>query len=536
MKNKIIREREQRAKKGDLLAKFSLFQIYKNGEDVEVNEDLAKHYFNECMDFLLAPENRFILKKVELYDFRRFDYLEIPFDSCLTVLIGNNGQGKTTIMDAISKTLSWINASLIMQKGTKEVQKVGFSDIKNDSQQEFTDVIAAFNYGTELNTWGSRLSKAKYGSSQKRDNQIQELRMIANLLRSINAEKTINLPLFAFYSVERTYPPEQLRGNESSKREDRFDAYEGALGGVGKFANFIGWYSRLNKKISGFKTDEPSTLLNQLKEEIKGLELSVENGISSLIPLLQSKQQQLAELTQNQHVAEDIQTLQLINKTICETVPSISKIWFDSTSGQDVIWLENDGIDVRLDQLSDGQRTYMALVADIARRMILLNPLLPNPLHGQGIVLIDEIELHLHPIWQQDIITSLQKAFPNIQFILTTHSPQVLSTVDKKCIRKFEMDENGKIRIITPKFQTKGVMSADILARIMGTNAIPNIAEAKNVEHFSELLSLNKREEAKNLLEGTLIPHFGEDHPVILDCLNLIKIFEMKLRLNNSKS
>ncbi len=531
MKNKIIREREQRAKKGDILAKFSLFQIYKNGKDVEVNEDLAKHYFNECMDYLLTPENRFILKKVELYDFRRFDYLEIPFDSCLTVLIGNNGQGKTTIMDAISKTISWISANII--KEDRPGQLIRDSDIKNDSEQGFADIVSEFNFGAEINTWSPRLSKVKAGLEQKRNSDILDLKAIANVFRTINANKTVNLPLFAFYAVERTYPTE--KSNDSNKREDRFDAYEDALNSAGKLANFIGWYSRLNKRISGFKTDEPSTL-SQLKEEINGLVLSVENGISSLIPLLQSKQQQLAELTQNQNLAEDIQTLQLINKTICETVPSISQIWFDSTSGQDVIWLENDDIHVRLDQLSDGQRTYMALVADIARRMILLNPLLSNPLHGQGIVLIDEIELHLHPIWQQDIIISLQKAFPNIQFILTTHSPQVLSTVDKKCIRKFEMDENGKLKIVTPKFQTKGVMSADILARIMGANAIPNIVEAKNVEHFSELLSLNKREEAEHLLNNTLIPHFGEDHPVILDCLNLIKIFEMKLRLNNSKS
>lgn len=533
MKNKFIRAREQRAKKGDLLAKFSLFQSYKNGEDVEVNEDLAKHYFNECMDFLLASENRFILKKVELYDFRRFDYLEIPFDSCLTVLIGNNGQGKTTIMDAISKTLSWISASIIRED--RPGQLIRDADIKNDSEKGFANIDSEFNFGADINTWSSHLFKVKAGVEQKRNSEISNLKAIANVFRTINAIKAINLPLFAFYSVERTYPPEKLRGNESSKREDRFDAYEDALNGAGKLANFIGWYSRLNKRISGFKTDEPSTL-SQLKEEIKGLVLSVENGISSLIPLLQSKQQQLAELNQNQHLEEDIQTLQLINKTICETVPSISKIWFDSTSGKDIIWLENDDIHVRLDQLSDGQRTYMALVADIARRMILLNPLLSNPLHGQGIVLIDEIELHLHPIWQQDIITNLQKAFPHVQFILTTHSPQVLSTVDKKHIRKFEMDEDGKLKIVTPKFQTKGVMSADILARIMGTNAIPNIVEAKNVEHFSELLSLNKREEAEHLLNNTLIPHFGEDHPVILDCLNEIKIFEMKLRLNNSKS
>lgn len=545
MTSKIIRERESRAKKGELLSMYELYMAYKEGLDVEADKDLAEHYFKECFNYLedgYTPDNKifksrnqFFLKEIKLKDFRRFEALDVSFEDDLTVLIGSNGQGKTTIIDAISKTLSWINASLKKEDGLSGVQKTLDSDVNNNSEDGFTDVHSEFFFGKGLNRIQARLSKAKQGNDQKRDNQIQELRQVANLWREINTDFTINLPLFAFYAVERSFPPEKLRGNNSSIRDNRFDAYDDVLKGAGQFENFIGWYKRLNKRIAGSKS-ESQDVIGQLEAEVKGLLLSVNNGVQSLQPLLENKQQQLFKLQEQKNIASDLRSIELINAVICRTVPKISKIWFDDSSGDDLILLENDGVIVQLKQLSDGQRTYVALIADIARRMILLNPNLKNPLHGQGIVLIDEIELHLHPKWQQGVIINLQKAFPNIQFIMTTHSPQVLSTVDKRCIRKFEPDENGNTRIVRPEFQTKGVMSSDILERIMGTVATPNIPEAKNVEHFSELLSLNKKEEAENLLKDTLIPHFGENHPVILDCLNLIKIFEMKLRLNDSQN
>ncbi len=78
-------------------------------------------------------------------------------------------------------------------------------------------------------------------------------------------------------------------------------------------------------------------------------------------------------------------------------------------------------------QLSQGEKSLMALVGDIARRLAIMNPALENPLEGEGIVLIDEIDMHLHPKWQRTVIGNLNKTFPNCQFILTTHSPIVIS-------------------------------------------------------------------------------------------------------------
>lgn len=90
--------------------------------------------------------------------------------------------------------------------------------------------------------------------------------------------------------------------------------------------------------------------------------------------------------------------------------------------------VDKDGVPLDLSQLSDGERSFLALICDLGRRLALANPLLDNPLHGAGVVLIDELELHLHPKWQLDVVENLRATFPNIQFIATTHSPFVLQT------------------------------------------------------------------------------------------------------------
>lgn len=85
---------------------------------------------------------------------------------------------------------------------------------------------------------------------------------------------------------------------------------------------------------------------------------------------------------------------------------------------------------ISVDLLSDGEKCTLALIGDLARRIALANPNRDNPLDGEGIVLIDEIELHMHPSWQRRVLGVLKRVFPNIQFIVTTHSPQILGEVD----------------------------------------------------------------------------------------------------------
>ncbi len=126
------------------------------------------------------------------------------------------------------------------------------------------------------------------------------------------------------------------------------------------------------------------------------------------------------------------------------------------------------GRTIRVDQMSDGEKILLALIGDLARRLAIANPARPKPLQGEGIVLIDEIELHLHPSWQRTVIPRLLQTFPGCQFFITTHSPQVLGEVESRCVHLLRQDETGELNV-TKAEQARGLDSAEILEMLMET-------------------------------------------------------------------
>lgn len=534
---KFIKKLEKKATRGDLLAVFQLYQIYADEENiVDENKIIAQQYLNQCVQYLSQDKNRFCLKSLELYDFRRFQRLKVIFENDLTVLIGDNGKGKTTIIDAIAKTLSWFNANIIKEDGIG--QRISdLRDIKNDSKQRYADIVTEFSHGEGLKDISVRLSRAALGLAEKRDSDIKELKEIANIWRIINSKKQIDLPLCVFYSIDRSYPLSRPGRDSTELRDERFDAYNDALKGAGKFEYFIEWFIALHKKT----VNDYSLRIEELRQQASDLKKSVDKGIVSFKPLLEDANQKLADALLKQKIAREHQTLtdlerkEIISNAICEVVPSINKIWVETDSGTDIIMVENDGINVRLEQLSDGQRVLLALVSDLARRLILLNPVRRNPLDGQGIVLIDEIELHLHPRWQQRILLDLQKTFPNIQFIVTTHSPQVLSAVHKHCIRQFkDINNDGEATISRPDFQTKGVINSDVLERVMGVSATPDdIKESHWLGKFEQRLAENvyERNPKAQALYEKIKNHFGLDSFELKRCDSLICMQTMKIKI-----
>ena len=129
----------------------------------------------------------------------------------------------------------------------------------------------------------------------------------------------------------------------------------------------------------------------------------------------------------------------------------------------------------------------IGMVGDLAYRCCRLNSkknmgaLIATP----GIVLIDEIELHLHPSWQQQILPTLQKIFPKIQFIVTTHSPQVVSSVPKECVRIISEGQVASFDI-----QTQGVEVGDILEGIFGTYPTPfNLKIVQKLNQLDAMVS-----------------------------------------------
>jgi len=142
----------------------------------------------------------------------------------------------------------------------------------------------------------------------------------------------------------------------------------------------------------------------------------------------------------------------------------------------------------------------------LAFRLTIANPEKDDPLQGQGIVIIDEIDLHLHPQWQRRIIPQLRKTFPNIQFIVTTHSPLVLESLD---LDNIIVLDNGKI--IDPIVSPKGREVGEILEEIMGESAV---AIQDNINHYFALISENKFDEAEIYKNEVLLKLTDRENPI----------------------
>ena len=133
--------------------------------------------------------------------------------------------------------------------------------------------------------------------------------------------------------------------------------------------------------------------------------------------------------------------------------------------------IDKGNISLNVSQMSDGEKCTMALLGDLARRLTLANPTLANPLLGEGIVLIDEIELHMHPSWQRKILGVLRKTFPNIQFIVTTHSPIILNEANEDYNVFFMQREENEIKV-RQLHQLNGYDANAVLEQFMGTQSI----------------------------------------------------------------
>lgn len=152
------------------------------------------------------------------------------------------------------------------------------------------------------------------------------------------------------------------------------------------------------------------------------------------------------------------------------------------------------GSTLSVSQLSQGEKSLMALVGDIARRLALMNPSLKNPLEGAGVVLIDEVDLHRHPQWQRRLIQQLTETFPNCQFILTTHSPLVIS--DTKDVLCYVLDD-GELEERTGLY---GLDANQVLRSVMDTDA-RNSEVQDSLDRLLDLLQDKKLKEAKALFE-----------------------------------
>jgi len=176
-----------------------------------------------------------------------------------------------------------------------------------------------------------------------------------------------------------------------------------------------------------------------------------------------------------------------------------------------------------LHQLSDGERGLLALVFDLTRRLAIANPYSDNPIaEGVALVLIDEIELHLHPKWQRDVLQRLRDIFKACQFVVTTHSPLVLGEVPARCVRFLEYTD-GKVGVTVPT-EAYGMDANRILQEFMGA-PVRNRQVGGELKTLFELIDQERFDQARAAI-ADLERKLGEDEPELTRASSLIRFLE----------
>lgn len=536
-----IRSLENNVRKGNISSSFQLFRNYENGEDVDANPDRAREYFAQCFDALSfssadieKPLNKLSIEKIDLFYFRKFSNLSIEFENDVTVFIGDNGSGKTTILDAIARTFSWINARIVFEG--RNGRPLDDYDV-TIGESTNSEVNAVFHLGSNTTYKGSLVRPAK-GIESAKSSKLEDYKSLSNLYRVVNSrskevrKEEINIPLLAFYSVERSQIKSSLTFDlekvSSGAYDSRFDALDKTvLDGTGNVSDFLKWFIYADNLSN---TNELKNL-EKIRREIAALESIAQDESSALYNILVTKRNEEATLQKKlstSNAESNNEIIQSVKNSIISAVPSVSDIFADRSSGRAEVRLINEGVNINISQASKGQQVYIALVADIARRLISLNPTLKNRLNGQGVVLIDEIELHLHPEWQKNVLKKLSTTFPNIQFIVTTHSPIVIAGVKQRNIRALGKNSSGEDIAASPIAQSYARSPSEILKTIMDVDLSNRYPEKSKLKEYRKIVEQGDyHSDIAKKLKKELIVAFGSTHEELIRLDMVIRRREM---------
>lgn len=491
-------------------------------------------------------KDRLFLKKLTINDYKRLRDVLINFDERLTVFVADNGYGKTTILDAIAISLSWLKSNI--QKSGKPGTYIREIDINNSDEAQYASIASIFKVQS-LNV-NLLITNVKSGLPLKRSNDLQQIKNLALMYRYVNTHlENSSLPLMAYYSIARSSVGSGVdvkrRTTKSKFNWSKLDAYEDVYFDKNNFSDFLNWFVFLHNKSNQSKNTDSKYYKDKIKAEIEDINNTLhqleqisnldENILSGLRKSIDDKKSLLDSINNDVHAKSHYDN---VKEAMLKFLPEFQSIELEYTDREVLFSLKKKNIKLDIQQLSQGEKSVLTLVGDLAFRLSLLNPGLINPFEGKGIVLIDEIDLHLHPSWQQKIIQRLLDTFPNLQFIVSTHSPQVLSTVSSDCIRILEESEDElgefKIKANKPRYQTRGLINSDALLYGMRTDPTPHLDEVEWLNTYKILIELNEFDSFDALeLRNKLDEHFGKEHPLIQECDELISLMKFKRKFKN---
>ena len=330
--------------------------------------------------------SRFRLRELRARNYRCFDQLTLPVEEDTTVFFAENGGGKTALLSALAIGLG------VFQREAPKIAR--FSPARDMRMRTLDEKGRREPIGGCELAWTADLEErgavtwaTAVGSGSGRITKRH--RPILEAMERVRAPGE-RWPLFAWYGVDRL-GRRVGRGRKVERMGDRWEAYDSSLDP---------------------DLDE-APLLQWLQDEMLG----------------DVSRRDRAEPERFFHKA--------VLETAVRASPGVVDAWYDATARSPVVRFE-DGHAARWSELSDGYHVFIALVADIARRAVMLNEFdgAEAPARVEGAVLIDELDLHLHPRWQRVALPRLRDAFPGLQLIVTTHSPQVLSSAENRQVRR----------------------------------------------------------------------------------------------------
>lgn len=327
------------------------------------------------------------IRKIQIRNFKCFEEETFELNPQFNVFIGDNGKGKTAVLDAVALVLgdfiSFLDYETIPQAFIQE-KNTRIKTIDGQPRPQYPVEIKSF---TKL--WERELDVRKIEHSGSPSSYIgtDYGEIFYEKVKESRIKSGIIFPLLAYYGTGRLWGKEEDEIKYQKQEEGIMMAYPDCLEPNATSKAFFSWYKTLVYEVKAAERER------------------------------------------------DKIALKVVNDAICSMIPDWAGMYF-SFKEDDIIGFL-DGEERQFSQLSDGYRNTIGMVADMIYRCIQLNPHLgENTLkETPGVVLIDELDLHLHPNWQRHIVSDLKRIFPKVQFIATTHSPFIVqSLTDKELI------------------------------------------------------------------------------------------------------
>lgn len=392
---------------------------------------------------------------MKLKNFRCFTDQEIDFNNSFNLIVGNNGFGKTSILEAVSIGISgYLNEiKSLLPNDKRNIQSEDIR-LKRNPISELTEfqpiypVELSFDIElNEVNYYFTRTKEKKGGNTLfNKGSEIKELSNKANDILE-NGKKEI-LPAFAYHGTGRVWAKSSVP-NKDFDTNNRVFGYKNCINPMSNEKQYVKWIEDMR--------------IYELDESTESVELQT---------LYRAAEKFLGEG---------------------------SKVRYQRKEKQIMVTLPN-GNSMHYSKLSDGYKNALGIVFDTAFRMIKLNPWLKERVIDEtpGIILIDEIDLHLHPSWQKRIINDMKNAFPKMQIIATTHAPIVISSCNKNelIVLNSEIDDNLDINVTIKgsEISTKGWLAENILVDIMGVDTSRDLETEMEIKRFRKLFEKKFRE------------------------------------------